>query len=435
MMRKRRGFLEEVALWGGLECTVNRVETSISARWTAMGMPAGYAISSGSPPLAPGDTLSGSLGEHGPMGLTRLTGPGGCPAAELQARGITPIVGLVHHGSGPMHTSLTDPRFAGELAAFAGAVAHRYPWVEYYTPINEPLTTARFSGLYGLWYPHGRDERTFVQALLNQCRAIVLSMRAIRQVNPHAKLVQTDDLGKTYSTPEMAELASFYNNRRWLAWDLLCGKVEQEHPLGILTSTGINLSNSSGSRKIVAPLNHWHQLLYYQRRWLDQRVERYPPMRDDYRDIVCRHRARGGLATSMPGVGLCWRKPGTISVAAGDYGSALGAGRKTRCDGFGNLASRQAARQQGVDIRLSRYGHFWLLRLELLVTDVEVIIARPFDVRPYPTAHCRRSLMQELAAGVPPHPVLKGQGWWHTPGRFPASRCITHAVASLHAIQ
>jgi dTDP-4-dehydrorhamnose reductase len=104
-------------------------------------------------------------------------------------------------------------------------VAARYPWLEYYTPVNEPCTTARFAGLYGVWYPHGRDDRTFIQALLIQCRATVLSMRAIRAVNPNARLVQTDDLGKTYSTPELAKVAEFYNERRWLAWDLLCGMI------------------------------------------------------------------------------------------------------------------------------------------------------------------------------------------------------------------
>ena len=67
---------------------------------------------------------------------------------RLLQLGITPIVGLVHHGSGPMHTSLVDPRFPDKLAQYAGAVARRYPWVEYYTPVNEPLTTARFSAAW-----------------------------------------------------------------------------------------------------------------------------------------------------------------------------------------------------------------------------------------------------------------------------------------------
>ena len=50
----------------------------------------------------------------------------------------------------------------------AGAAAERYPWIEDWTPVNEPLTTARFSALYGHWYPHAQDEHAFWLALLNQ---------------------------------------------------------------------------------------------------------------------------------------------------------------------------------------------------------------------------------------------------------------------------
>ncbi len=139
------------------------------------------------------------------------------------------LSGLLHHGSGPRGTSLLDPQFPEKLAAFAGRVAARYPWVTQFTPVNEPLTTARFSGLYGHWYPHGRDERTFAQVLLNQCRATVLAMRAIRRVIPNARLVQTEDMGRVYGTPALAGQVEFENVRRWLSLDLLCGRVVRGH--------------------------------------------------------------------------------------------------------------------------------------------------------------------------------------------------------------
>src|SRR4051794_11008802 len=41
--------------------------------------------------------------------------------AAFRAHGIRPIVGLVHHGSGPQNTNLLDPRFAEGLTAFAAA--------------------------------------------------------------------------------------------------------------------------------------------------------------------------------------------------------------------------------------------------------------------------------------------------------------------------
>jgi dTDP-4-dehydrorhamnose reductase len=150
---------------------------------------------------------------------------------RLRERGITPIAGLVHHGCGPEYTHLADSHFAEGLADYAGQLARRFPWLSWYTPVNEPLTTARFSGLYGVWQPHGRSNRAFVRMLFNECKAIVLAMRAIREVIPDARLVQTEDLGTIYSTPHLQYQADFENERRWLTWDLLCGYVDVTHPL------------------------------------------------------------------------------------------------------------------------------------------------------------------------------------------------------------
>ena len=41
---------------------------------------------------------------------------------KLQELGIRPIVGLVHHGSGPRYTSLVDPEFPEKLAEVARAI-------------------------------------------------------------------------------------------------------------------------------------------------------------------------------------------------------------------------------------------------------------------------------------------------------------------------
>ncbi|MFN7146970.1 MAG: family 1 glycosylhydrolase, partial [Myxococcota bacterium] len=123
--------------------------------------------------------------------------------ARLRELGIRPIVGLVHHGSGPRYTHLLDPQFPEKLARFATAVAERYPWVEDWTPINEPLTTARFSALYGFWHPHRADERSFVEALLVELRGVEAAMRAIRGVVPGARLVQTEDYGRTTCAPRL----------------------------------------------------------------------------------------------------------------------------------------------------------------------------------------------------------------------------------------
>lgn len=162
---------------------------------------------------------------------------------RLKELGITVIAGLVHHGSGPYFTSLIDPDFPRKFTDYAYAVAERYPWLVYYNPINEPLTTARFSCLYGLWYPHLKNDLAFSNAVLNQCRAVIEAMREIRSINPFAKLIQTEDLASISSTKKLKYQADFENNRKWLTYDLLCGMLDDEHAMWkYFTNAGIKTS-------------------------------------------------------------------------------------------------------------------------------------------------------------------------------------------------
>ena len=225
--------MHDLELWGGHECTVNRLgdayldQTLLSGhhdRLLDLDLFASLGVKALRYPVLWERVAPDRPGHYdwrwSDERLNRLR--------ELQ---ILPIVGLVHHGSGPRYTSLVDDSFAPGLAEYARAVAERYPWVTDYTPVNEPLTTARFSALYGHWYPHARDEQLFWTALINQIDGIRLAMKEIRKVNPAARLVQTEDLGKTYATRPVAEQAEFDNQRRWMTWDLLCGRVVPGHPM------------------------------------------------------------------------------------------------------------------------------------------------------------------------------------------------------------
>jgi len=220
-----------IELWGGVECTVNRVRDYYCDQVHLTGH----------------ETREDDLDRFANLGIKAMrypvlwerTAPEGKAnwkwpdqrLHHLRELGITPIVGLLHHGSGPKITSLIDPDFPRRFSEYARSVAQRYPWLENYVPINEPLTTARFSCLYGHWYPHRTDSSSFARALLLQCQAIVLAMRAIRVVNSDARLIQTEDLGKTFASPVLRYQAEFDNSRRWLTWDLLGGRFDSSHAL------------------------------------------------------------------------------------------------------------------------------------------------------------------------------------------------------------
>lgn len=266
------------ALWGGHECTVNR----IGDVWSDQTLLTGHE-----------DRIA-DLDAFAELGLSAVRYPvlwertetkrgvrdwtwSDARLQRLQELGLRPIVGLLHHGSGPAWTDLLDPGFAKGLADHAGRTAERYPWVTDWTPVNEPLTTARFAALYGHWYPHRRDEADFWIALLNQIDATRLSMMAIRAVIPEARLVQTEDFGATFGTEACASQIRFENDRRLMTWDLLFGRVVEGHPLFdrlVRFALGDRLADiaSDPCPPDVIGLNHY----VTSDRFLDHRLERYP---------------------------------------------------------------------------------------------------------------------------------------------------------------
>src|SRR5690606_2090325 len=153
----------KLEIWGGVECTVNRVRNEYFDQLERSGHATRIEDLEQFAELGIRTLRYPVLWERvAPQGIERADWSwSDARLARLRELGIEPIVGLLHHGSGPRSKSLVDPKFPEALARYARAVAERYPWVTYYTPINEPLTTARFSALYGHWYPHARSNRKF----------------------------------------------------------------------------------------------------------------------------------------------------------------------------------------------------------------------------------------------------------------------------------
>ncbi|MDQ3392838.1 MAG: sugar nucleotide-binding protein [Bacteroidota bacterium] len=272
--------MHPIEVWGGLECTINRVggqffnqiaKSGHSNRIEDLEKFASLGIKKIRYPF---------LWEHlAPEGPGKANwGWSDDRLAKLFDLGLEPIAGLLHHGSGPAYTDLNDPEFPDLLAEYAYAFAKRYPKVVLYTPVNEPLTTARFSGLYGLWYPHGNSDIQFSKALLYQCLGIVKAMKAIRSVNPDAKLVQTEDMGKIHSTKILKYQADFENERRWLSLDLLAGKVKPGHIMwDYFINAGIEETLLGYFLDHPCPpdiigINHY----LTSERFLDHRINNYP---------------------------------------------------------------------------------------------------------------------------------------------------------------
>lgn len=427
MADRQQGSLE---LWGGVECTVVR----IGDEWRNQVAETGHL------------TRDGDIDAIAALGVKAVRYPivwetvapdspdrldfawHDARLERLQAHGVRVIAGLVHHGSGPRYTDLLDPEFPAKLADYAGRVAERYAWIEDWTPVNEPLTTARFACLYGHWYPHRRSMGEFLRALALECAGTQAAMVAIRRHVPGARLLQTEDLGKIWSTPKLAYQARHENERRWLSLDLLCGRVQHGHPwrrafadAGVPSALLEALADGSATPDLVG-INHY----LTSERFLDDRLDFYPGepggnARHRYHDVeAVRVPELAGLTGPRARLQEAWDRYGIPLVVSEVH---HGCSREEQLRWFVEVWNAcEELLRNGVDVRaVTLWSLFGAVDWRSLITRREGHYdTGAFDTRsPTPRPTIVAKAAATLAAGRRfEHPALDAPGWWHRPERF-----------------
>ncbi|WP_207532141.1 family 1 glycosylhydrolase [Desertivirga arenae] len=142
----------------------------------------------------------------------------------LKEQNIVPLVDLCHFGVPDFIGDFQNTDWPHYFAEYAREFAKRYPWIQFYTPVNEIFVAAMFSGQYGWWNECKTDDRSFVRALTNLCKANVLAMNAILEVQPNATFIQSESSEYFHpETPDCDALAGFLNQKRFLSLDLSYG--------------------------------------------------------------------------------------------------------------------------------------------------------------------------------------------------------------------
>ncbi len=425
--------MKPLEMWAGLECTLNRVQERYvdqsvknghHGRIEDLKLFAELGVKKLRYPCLWENTAPEDL-EHFEWSWLdeRLT--------EIKRLGMTPIAGFLHHGSGPRYTSLLDPEFPEKLARYARAFAERYPWIEDYTPVNEINTTARFSCLYGHWYPHHNLDSSYLRALYNQARGTILAMRAIRESIPGARLIQTDDLGRAQSTNHLKYQAEFENERRWLGWDFLCGKVDEKHPIfwyikeqGDLTHEEMQWMIENKCTPDVIGINHYH----LSNRFLDHRKEMYPEWShggngiDQYADVGAVDTGQVNLPSPQSILLEAWERY-RIPVAMTEVHTMGNRDSQMRWI-YEVWRAAKNARAKGADvISITAWSLLGTYDWHKLCTQCDgfyepgVFDLRSPDRKPRHTGLSK--LVKELSSkGDSDHPILRRPGWWRTPRRI-----------------
>ena len=416
-------------VWGGVECTINRVGNTYFDQYTR----GGHRV-----------TMEADLERIASLGVralrvglqwehfeaTRSWADSDRMLRKVCELGMRPIAGLLHHGSGPADTNLLDKAFPERLATYALAVAQRYPWLMDYTPVNEPQTTSRFSCLYGHWYPHHRSVESYSRALVNEIKGIVLAMRAIRTVQPKARLIHTEDGGATYATEELEAFRAEREHRRWLGTDLLCGRVDLAHPMfEFLTRHGIPAEEVLWFRENVCPPDVLG-LNYYvtSDRFLDHRTELYPenlPGGDTGSEPLVdieAVRVRSGDVMGVESMLMqAWNRYG-LPVAITE--AHLGGAQEDQVRWLAEVwRGARAARTAGADVQAVTV---WALLglwnwCNLCTRDVGLYEPGVFDT---PAGELRATplveVVEQMARGEEPKLAVpeEEEGWWRRPDRF-----------------
>jgi beta-glucosidase/6-phospho-beta-glucosidase/beta-galactosidase len=204
---------------------------------------------------------------------------------ELRDRGPEPIVDLCHFGVPAWLGSFQNADIGRALAEYAGAFAERYPWVRFYTPVNEMYVCARLSALDGVWNEQLRDEGAYARAAWNLANASIQISDSILKHRSDAIFINSES-SEFYQpccpAERVQEAADSANERRFLPLDLIFAHPLSKEMHDLLCSQGISPGDIEERGRRQVPRRSILGIDYYE--WNERLI-----------DLHCQPRALGEL--------------------------------------------------------------------------------------------------------------------------------------------
>ena len=185
------------------------------------------------------------------------------PMRRLRDLGIEVIADLCHFSVPSWLEGFQDEAFPVLFAEYAGAFARRYPWVRYFTPVNEIFVAASFSALYGWWNECEASDATFVRAIRNLCMAHELAVVAILHERPDAIIVQGESIEYFHAGRDVTSDADRLNRLKYVSLDLTLGHELEPGIAGYLHDHGVTSNDLRFFRERRAAGQRWLGVDYY----------------------------------------------------------------------------------------------------------------------------------------------------------------------------
>lgn len=154
--------------------------------------------------------------------------------AAMKEQQIIPIWDLCHYGYPDNLDPFTDAfteRFAAYCKAVAAYVIPQLNGPYFFTPVNEITFFSFCGGEWGWVAPYKNTKEDRHRFRLALCKAAIAGVKAIREVEPGARMVHIDPLVQVVAPKDKPELqqAAWHETYvdTFLAWDIIYGK---EHP-------------------------------------------------------------------------------------------------------------------------------------------------------------------------------------------------------------
>jgi len=147
---------------------------------------------------------------------------------------VLPIWDLCHYGY-PDHLDPFSEEFTAAYAAYCRAAAQyvvaRVHGPHFFTPINEITFFSFIGGEWGWVAPYKNTKEDRFRLRLALCKAAIAGVKAIREVDPEARMIHIDPLVQVVAPRDRPDLIEAAHHETYvdtfLAWDILYGK---EHP-------------------------------------------------------------------------------------------------------------------------------------------------------------------------------------------------------------
>jgi beta-glucosidase/6-phospho-beta-glucosidase/beta-galactosidase len=195
--------------------------------------------------------------------------------AELEEVGPEPIIDLCHFGLPSWLGNFQNSEIARPLSEYAAAFAERYPWVRFYTPVNEMYVCARMSALEGLWNEQLKDDGAYARAAWNLAQSSIAMSDAILERRPNAIFINSES--SEFYQPccpddSVQEAARAANDRRFVPLDLIFGHELSAPMHDLLCAQGIAPDEIARLRSRRVPERSILGVDYYE--WNERLIDR-----------------------------------------------------------------------------------------------------------------------------------------------------------------